>query len=193
MMYVKTINGRDVVSDCHSLRINNRWVSNPSHETILQQGWSVYVPPPQTEPNNTDLIQAMKRMLSADVASLTDEDALGVAAMFPTWASKLPEDPLNPKPSDTLPIGERVWYDGKLWKVTQAHVPQSNWTPDTAVSLFVEVSIAATPAWVQPNANNAYMTDDQVTHNGHTWKSEIDNNVWEPGAVGSELLWTQID
>jgi len=184
MKYVKTINGRDVVSDCHSLRINNRWVSNPSHETILQQGWSVYVPPPQTEPNNTDLIQAVKRMLSADVASLTDEDALGVAALYPTWSSMLGESVI---------AGVRVWDDGRLWKVLQPHTFQQNWRPADSPSLFVEVSIAAIPAWVQPSANNAYMTDDQVTHNGHTWKSEIDNNVWEPGAVGSELLWTQID
>jgi hypothetical protein len=31
-----------------------------------------------------------------------------------------------------------------------------------------------------------------VTHNGKTWESLIDNNVWEPGAVGTETLWKEI-
>jgi len=189
MMYVKTINGRQVFSDCRTIQLNGVWISNPSAAQIAGAGWQTYIPPvvppqPQTEPDMVELMEAVKRMLSADVASLTDEDALGVAALYPTWSSMLGESVI---------AGVRVWDDGRLWKVLQPHTFQQNWRPADSPSLFVEVSIAAIPAWVQPSANNAYMTDDQVTHNGHTWKSEIDNNVWEPGAVGSELLWTQID
>lgn len=29
-----------------------------------------------------------------------------------------------------------------------------------------------------------YMTGDTVTHEGKTWTSDVDNNVWEPGAYG---------
>ena len=29
---------------------------------------------------------------------------------------------------------------------------------------------------------------DKVTHNGKTWVSDIDNNVWEPGLHG----WTEL-
>ena len=29
-------------------------------------------------------------------------------------------------------------------------------------------------------------------HNGKTWESLVDNNVWEPGAVGTESLWKEI-
>lgn len=36
--------------------------------------------------------------------------------------------------------------------------------------------------WVQPlGAHDAYPVDWQVQHNGKTWVSLIDNNVWEPG------------
>lgn len=30
---------------------------------------------------------------------------------------------------------------------------------------------------------------DTVTHNGVVYVSLVDNNVWEPGAEGTESLW----
>ena len=41
--------------------------------------------------------------------------------------------------------------------------------------------------WEQPDSTNPYMAGDKVTHNGKTWVSDIDNNVWEPGVYG----WTE--
>ena len=35
-------------------------------------------------------------------------------------------------------------------------------------------------------------TGDKVTHNSKTGKSSVDNNVWEPGAVGTESLWKEV-
>lgn len=49
------------------------------------------------------------------------------------------------------------------------------------------------PEWEQPDSTNAYRKDDKVTHNGSPWVSLIDNNVWEPGALGTETLWEEID
>ena len=47
------------------------------------------------------------------------------------------------------------------------------------------------PEWVRPTgAHNAYTKGSQVTHNGKRYVSKIDANVWEPGAFGSEFLWT---
>lgn len=41
------------------------------------------------------------------------------------------------------------------------------------------------PEWVQPEgAHDAYSTGDIVTHNGKTWKSNTEGNVWEPGVYG---------
>lgn len=40
------------------------------------------------------------------------------------------------------------------------------------------------PEWVQPDSTNPYMAGDKVTHNGKTWVSDIDNNVWSPGEYG---------
>ena len=36
------------------------------------------------------------------------------------------------------------------------------------------------------------MKDDKVSHNGKIWISLIDNNVWEPGVVGTESLWKEV-
>ena len=62
-------------------------------------------------------------------------------------------------------------------------------------SLFAKVLIpdsSVIPEWEQPGSTNPYMMGDKVTHNGSTWLSLVDNNVWEPGVVGTEDLWEQI-
>ena len=190
MMYYKIINERMVFSTCRTIELNGQWISNPSAEQISLAGWAQYIPPvvppqPQTEPDYSQVMEAVKKMLSSDTETLTDEEALEVAAMFPTFVSKI---------GQSVPAGERLWWDGRLWKTLQ-NIPEllANWTPDTAVSLFVEVSIEEIPDWVQPSAGNAFMTGDKCKHNGHTWESIIDNNVWEPGTVGTENLWSQLD
>ena len=42
--------------------------------------------------------------------------------------------------------------------------------------------------WKQPDSTNPYQKGDKVTHNGKTWESTADNNVWEPGVYG----WTEV-
>ena len=87
-------------------------------------------------------------------------------------------------------------HNGKLYKVLQAHTSQTDWAPDAAPSLFAEVLPGQDGTeigeWVQPGSTNPYMAGDQVTHNGKTWESLIDDNVWEPGAQGSEALWQEV-
>ena len=113
-------------------------------------------------------------MLSTDVEALSDEDALAVASLFPTWNEKL-------QSGESGVTGERLWYDGKLYKIIQSHQPQQNWTPDVAVSLYAEVSIEEFPEWVRPiSAETAYNTGDKVSYNGRHYESTIDSNTWSP-------------
>jgi hypothetical protein len=182
--YWKEINGRIVIDLCRTIQTDDGvWISNPTEEQILAAGWQVYIPPeppaptPQPQPEFDAMMEAVRRMLEATVEELSDEEALEVAALFPTWVSKM---------GQAVNVGERYWYDGKLWKVIQAHTVQEDWTPDTAVSLFVEVSIEEWPQWVQPQgAQDAYMTGDKVTYNGTHYVSLIDNNVWSPADLPS--------
>lgn len=179
-MYYKIINDRRVFSSCKTIQTDEgTWISNPTAEQIAAAGWQEYVPPevipePATEPDYEQVMQAVKRMLSSSAAELSDAEALEVAAIYPTWASRSGQE---------VAVGERLWYDGKLYKVVQAHTVQDDWTPDTAASLFTEVSIEEWPDFVQPTgAQDAYNTGDKVTYNGKHYVSLIDGNIWTPDA-----------
>lgn len=189
-MYYKIINDRMVFDPCKTIRMEDgTWVSNPSDEQIASAGWLPYVPPETepvkaTEPGMDEIMEAVKRMLSSTAADLSDEDALAVAAIYPTWVSVIGKE---------VSAGERYWFNEKLYKVVQPHTAQMDWEPDDTPALYTEVSISEIPEWVQPTgAQDAYMAGDKVKHNGKTWESLIDNNVWEPGAVGTESLWREV-
>ena len=109
----------------------------------------------------------------------TDEQALAVPVLYPAWRSGV-----------DYVTGLRILYDNALYKVLQDHTSQNDWTPDAASSLFAKVLIpdeTTISEWEQPDSTNAYSQGDKVTHNGKTWISDIDNNVWEPGVYG----WTE--
>lgn len=83
--------------------------------------------------------------------------------------------------------GDRVMHSDAMWVVLQAHTSQADWEPGVAASLFAKVhdTGGGIPEWVQPTgAHDAYAKGDRVTHNGKTWESEVDANVWEPGVYG---------
>ena len=107
----------------------------------------------------------------------------------------------------TLPawtVGENVKkgmiraYEGTRYRCLQDHTCTAEWTPVAAVSLWAKVlpgqegSGEEVGEWEQPGSTNPYMKGDKVTHNGKTWESLIDNNVWEPGVVGTESLWKEV-
>lgn len=115
--------------------------------------------------------------------SVTDEQALKASALYPKW-----------KVGTDYQKDERVLYDDILYKVLTDHTSQTDWTPDAASSLFAKVLIPdknVIPEWEQPESTNPYGKGNKVTHNGKTWLSTIDGNVWEPGTVGTESLWEE--
>lgn len=112
--------------------------------------------------------------------SATDEQALKASALYPKW-----------KVGTAYQKNERVLYNDVLYKVLTDHTSQADWTPDAAPSLFAKVLIPdknVIPEWEQPESTNPYGKGDKVTHNGKTWQSTIDGNVWEPGVYGWEEI-----
>ena len=110
--------------------------------------------------------------------SATDEQALKTIAAYPTWNDGI-----------IYTSGERVRYNGILYKVLQDHTSQSDWTPDASPSLFAKVLIPSSETiyeWIQPDSTNPYKKGDKVSHNGIIWESIFDNNVFEPGVYGWE-------
>ncbi len=126
----------------------------------------------------------LKKLRAAIVessVSLDDDTAAGVPELFPVWREDI-----------ELAVGDRVQYEGVLYKVLIAHRTQASWTPDVSPSLFAAVLIpdpGDIPEWVQPSSTNPYMKGDKVRHNGKVWESAIDNNVWEPG---TGALWIEV-
>lgn len=115
---------------------------------------------------------------------LSDEAAAETPALFPGWNYPA-----------TYLVGDRVRYGGILYRCLQNHTSQESWAPNRTPSLWAKILIPdpeVIPEWEQPESTNPYMKDDKVTHNGKTWESLIDNNVWEPGAVGTETLWAEV-
>lgn len=127
-----------------------------------------------TELNSGD-ITALKDAYTTAVASVPNEVASIIPEVFPVWLAS----------SVKYKAGDKVSYNGVLYKVLQDHTSQESWKPPLAPSLFAKVltSTDNTPkAWVQPDSTNPYKKGDRVTYNGKTYESTIDNNVWSPDA-----------
>lgn len=111
---------------------------------------------------------------------LGDTDALEIKTVYPEWDA-----------TATYEVDSKVLYNNILYRCLQAHTAQETWTPTDAPSLWTKVLIpepGVIKEWEQPESTNPYMTGDKVTHNGKTWISTTDNNVWEPGVYG----WDEI-
>lgn len=120
--------------------------------------------------------KTLRNLIEQLSITLDDATALTGVELFPPW--KL----------IAYSVGDRVQYNGTLYKCVQAHTAQSDWTPDATPALWVIVTVEEWPEWVQPTgAQDAYAKDAKVTHNGERWISDVDSNVWEPGVYG----WTK--
>lgn len=124
--------------------------------------------------------QILREAMDVAVKILTDEQALHAVAIYPLWRSdgKYQKD-------------DRVRYGDVLYKCLTPHTAQPSWTPTDAPSLWAKVVTSETGEplpWQQPDNTNPYMKGDKVTHKEQTWVSTIDNNVWEPGVYGWEVV-----
>ena len=121
----------------------------------------------------------LRHHIETAVQSLPDSEALEAVTLYPEWAAGV-----------DYATGYKAQHGGILWRCIQAHTSQDGWEPENAPSLWTKVLIpdeTVIPEWEQPDSTNAYAKGDKVTHNGKTWVSDIDNNVWEPGVYG----WTE--
>lgn len=117
--------------------------------------------------------------------ALPDALALEAKAIYPVW------DGNGIKYSKDY----KVLYKDVLYKCLTEHTSQSDWAPDAAPSLWAKVLIPdpeVIPDWEQPLSTNGYKKGDRVKHKSKTWESLVDNNVWEPGAIGTQGQWKEV-
>ena len=120
------------------------------------------------------VLYKFREFIEKGATSLTDTEALEAVALFPAWAVGI-----------AYSVGERVQYNGKLYKVVQAHTSQADWTPDKTPALYTEVAKPGEiPVWKQPTgAQDAYNRGNKVWYpdvNTTVYESVIDSNVWSP-------------
>ena len=122
----------------------------------------------------------LREMIVKSSASLSDTDALQAVELFPRWDGD----------SHSYEVGDRVSYEGTLYKCLLAHTSQASWNPADSPSLWVRVDDPSQewPEWVQPlGSTDAYAMGAKVSHNSKHWISDIDYNVYEPGVA----MWTE--
>ena len=133
----------------------------------------------RSRPLTADEVTRMLIAQQINTLAVDDNTALRMLAFYPEWAA-----------GQAYTAGYKVQHGGKLWRCLQNHTSQDGWEPESAPSLWAKVLIpddTVVPEWEQPDSTNPYSAGDKVTHNGKTWVSDIDNNVWEPGVYG----WTE--
>ena len=128
------------------------------------------------------VLYKFREFIEKGATSLSDTEALEAVALFPAWAVGV-----------AYAKDERVQYDGKLYKVVQAHTSQADWTPPLVPALFTEVAPSGTiPVWKQPTgAQDAYNKGDKVhypTADDPVYESTVDANVWSPDTYGWEVV-----
>lgn len=125
--------------------------------------------------------KAIRLSVKSVADSLSTDEILSVSTVFDEW-----------KVGANYTTGDIVRYKDGLYQVLQNVTgAQAAHTPDVATSQYKRIGEPDSSGifpWVQPlGATDAYKKGAVVTHNGRTWTSDIDNNVWEPGVYG----WTE--
>jgi hypothetical protein len=82
-------------------------------------------------------------------------------------------------------FGDEVEHEGENWRNRRANNTQG-FAPGTQGSGWMQIS--NTPAPWYNLGSEGYPINWEVTFNGNTWTSDIDDNFWEPGVFG----WTQL-
>ena len=125
----------------------------------------------------TDGARDVRAAMDSAGAVLSDEQALESLLLYPEWTSGV-----------EYAVGDRRRYDGHLYRCQTAHKSQDDWTPPLTPALWTRITAEGEwPEW-QPGS---YDKDAQVSHNGKHWRSNVPNNVWEPGAVGV-YTWDEV-
>ena len=79
------------------------------------------------------------------VSTFTDENALKVIELYPKWAVGI-----------AVAKDSRYQFNGKLYKVIQAHITQADWTPDAVPALYTVIDVA-----------HSGTQDDPIPYNGN--------------------------
>lgn len=87
----------------------------------------------------------LRQIIEQAAQSLDDKTALTAIPLHPVWAV-----------GTEYAMGHKVQYDGKLWRILQAHTSQTGWEPENAPAL-----------WEQINETHSGTADDPIPYSGN--------------------------
>lgn len=76
-----------------------------------------------------DDARKLRPIIEQAMQSVNDNTAVQAVELYPKWAVGV-----------AYSVGLKVQYNGRLYKVLQAHTGQAVWTPDKVPSLFTEIN-----------------------------------------------------
>lgn len=79
-----------------------------------------------------DLANKIVEYLKQTREIIADEIALNYVELYPNWDKHIGKE---------LNVGERIEYNGRLYKVITAHTAQSTWAPDLTPTLFEPIDV----------------------------------------------------
>lgn len=99
----------------------------------------------RSRPMTVEEITAMLIPMQINTLNVDDNTALRMKSFYPEWASGV-----------SYAVGFKVQYNGKLWRVVQAHTSLIGWEPENAASL-----------WEQINETHTGALDDPIPYDGN--------------------------
>lgn len=133
-----------------------------------------------------ELRKALQLFLNTLDPDTQAAEMMAVATVFPAY-----EVGKKYKSKDVFASGTNGVGDPQLYQVLQEHTSSAEWPPDASPSLYKAIGVTKEgyPEWVQPvGVPDSYNKGDTVSHNDVVWRSTVDNNVWEPGVYGWEVV-----
>lgn len=125
-----------------------------------------------------DIVEQARKIrsdMNTVTANLTDAEAVKVIGLYLPWTV-----------GENCAVGEIRRYNNKLYRCLQAHITQSNWTPDAVPALWVEVAAEGEYREIKDNmlSTEAFALGEIGWYQTKTnlFKSLIDNNVYTPNA-----------
>lgn len=118
---------------------SSKWVQTDS---AIVKKWTVL---PDRRPMSQSAVNKMLIAQQINTLAVDDNTAIRMRSFYPEWAE-----------NTAYAVGYKVQYNGKLWRVVQAHTAQVTWEPENAPSL-----------WEQINETHAGNLEDPIPYDGN--------------------------
>lgn len=119
--------------------------------------------------------QEIRKAIDTFAKNQSDETLINNKAAFPFWQSGI-----------QVNTDEIYRFADDIYRVLQPHTTQDDWTPDKVPALFVIIG----GDWEEWEPGS-YAKGTKRVHNSKRWVSNVDGNIWEPGAAGV-YTWDEV-